>query len=372
MTTRELDSCAETGANEDETRTPALLEHRNAGQEPPGNAVPLAIVMREWLQDVGPDGAGVSDASDVSYRSLVEICKLTDSLASESNPFPAIALAKVFERVTSLESGGEERKVVNHKAIAKWLDARLESLRRYPKVVTLGWLPKVRNEGFAGGRGKTALFRFAYDRLELDAAAEPTGESSPSQFGGRIAYEASEPKLSLAGRAMFGRGVVPVRSVRGLTMLASAVASALFALLIGLLAVWTIVVSGAAQSSKALQLGAIALLEAGAVWYLGVRPWMVLVDDRIKMAEEIWTTFSQREAQVELLRREGRRHMRIVQYLSSCSICGSVVHVEPGGREFHGRLVGRCAESPREHVFSFDRVTKLGYPLRQLPDGYRG
>ena len=74
----------------------------------------------------------------------------------------------------------------------------------------------------------------------------------------------------------------------------------------------------------------IALLEAGAVWYLRARPWMILADDRVKMAEEIWTAFLQREAQIELLQREGRRQMRIVQYLWSCSICGSVVHVEPG------------------------------------------
>lgn len=370
MGKREPDSCAEAGANEDETRFRVVLEHKDTGPQPPSTAAPLALVLREWLQDVGPHGAGVSDASDFSYRSLVEICKLTESLASKSNPFPAIARAKVFEQVTSLESGGEERKVVNQKAIATWLESRSGSLRHYPKVVTLGWLPEVRNEGFTGGRGKTALFRFAYDRLELDEPVEPSGKSSRGQAGGGITYEASEPKLSFAGRAMFGGGVVPVRSVRGMVMLVSAVASGLFALLIGLLAVWTIIASGATQSSKALQLGAIAVLEAGAVWYLGARPWMILVDDRIKMAEEIWTSFSQREAQVELLRREGRRQLRIVQYLSSCSICGSVVHVEPGKKEFHGRLVGRCAESPREHVFSFDRVTKLGYPLRQLPDGY--
>ncbi len=107
------------------------------------------------------------------------------------------------------------------------------------------------------------------------------------------------------------------------------------------------------------------------VWYLGARPWYVLMDDRIKMAEEIWTTFSQREAQIELLRRDGRRQLRIVLYLSTCSVCGSVMHVEAGRREFHHRLVGRCAESPREHVFSFDRVTKRGFPLRQSSEGYR-
>jgi len=60
-----------------------------------------------------------------------------------------------------------------------------------------------------------------------------------------------------------------------------------------------------------------------------------------------------------------RRRKKVpVRYAATCPVCNARVQVESGGREFHGRLVGRCQESPDEHVFSFDRVTRAGKSLR--------
>ncbi len=50
-------------------------------------------------------------------------------------------------------------------------------------------------------------------------------------------------------------------------------------------------------------------------------------------------------------------------YSAKCSICDGRVEVQGGGLQFPFRLVGRCIESPREHVFSFDHVTRTGRPL---------
>ena len=49
-----------------------------------------------------------------------------------------------------------------------------------------------------------------------------------------------------------------------------------------------------------------------------------------------------------------------VRYVSSCPICDSRVLVSGGGFRFWGRLVGRCERSPREHIFSFDHITRIG------------
>lgn len=61
------------------------------------------------------------------------------------------------------------------------------------------------------------------------------------------------------------------------------------------------------------------------------------------------------------------RKLRIVSYASTCPLCKSEsrIEVESGGKEFHNRLIGRCLESPVEHVFSFDRSLKIGWPLRK-------
>ena len=54
-----------------------------------------------------------------------------------------------------------------------------------------------------------------------------------------------------------------------------------------------------------------------------------------------------------------------MKYLGECPICGAEVLLDKGEPDFPRRLVGRCQESPREHIFSFDRVTKAGMKLKQ-------
>jgi hypothetical protein len=58
------------------------------------------------------------------------------------------------------------------------------------------------------------------------------------------------------------------------------------------------------------------------------------------------------------------RKLRIVSYASTCPLCDSRIEVENGGKEFHHRLIGRCLEAPLEHVYSFDRVLRIGRALR--------
>lgn len=58
------------------------------------------------------------------------------------------------------------------------------------------------------------------------------------------------------------------------------------------------------------------------------------------------------------------RKLEFVIYKGKCPICNNIVEIEKGKREFKGRLIGLCNESPREHIFSFDHVTKKGALLR--------
>jgi len=60
----------------------------------------------------------------------------------------------------------------------------------------------------------------------------------------------------------------------------------------------------------------------------------------------------------------------VSRYVADCPICGvkdagrSAINPAPGGWEFHGRVVGRCAHAPQEHVWSFDHITRIGRFLR--------
>ena len=61
---------------------------------------------------------------------------------------------------------------------------------------------------------------------------------------------------------------------------------------------------------------------------------------------------------------DGDRRLYLVRYAGTCPICGGKVRAVGGGKEFHHRIVGRCDNSPREHLYSFDHVTRSGFYLR--------
>lgn len=60
------------------------------------------------------------------------------------------------------------------------------------------------------------------------------------------------------------------------------------------------------------------------------------------------------------------KSIKAAHYSGVCPLCGGKVSVRSGGREFFGRLLGRCEESPREHVFSFDHVLRRGSVISRM------
>lgn len=103
--------------------------------------------------------------------------------------------------------------------------------------------------------------------------------------------------------------------------------------------------------------------------WMSLRPFLRLIDWRIIMAPEHFIAYKEDSAQIELFRHpngDGKttKEIRLVRYTARCPICSAKVLLADGEKEFPNRLVGRCEESPAEHVFSFDRVRKVGRSLR--------
>jgi hypothetical protein len=101
-----------------------------------------------------------------------------------------------------------------------------------------------------------------------------------------------------------------------------------------------------------------------AIWILVIRPWVHLFDDRIVLAPELLVAIKVKPAQLELFRDADLRLIRLVRYSAPCPICGATIYLDGGAPDYPRRLVGRCYDSPREHIFSFDRVTCKGNILR--------
>ncbi|MDO3525217.1 hypothetical protein, partial [Ralstonia pseudosolanacearum] len=114
------------------------------------------------------------------------------------------------------------------------------------------------------------------------------------------------------------------------------------------------------------------ILSAALVGWLGyelLSPFWRLIDLRIIMAPDVLLSFRDQYVQLEAAKEpldDGQhvRVIRLVRYSARCPKCGETVHLHDGRKEFPERLIGKCEEYPAEHVYSFDRFTKTGSPLR--------
>lgn len=90
-------------------------------------------------------------------------------------------------------------------------------------------------------------------------------------------------------------------------------------------------------------------------------------DDRIMIAPDWMLAWKESGATVEINRskdRDAPSMIHVHRYSATCPICGWMVKLDRGEPDFPRRIVGRCEENPREHVFSFDRSTKQGVLFR--------
>jgi hypothetical protein len=111
---------------------------------------------------------------------------------------------------------------------------------------------------------------------------------------------------------------------------------------------------------------------AATFWFGLARPFVALPEDRIVMAPLLLQGFGPRSDFLLELRWDEEADVntfRFVRFTAPCPVCGerATVQISDGGREFHHRLVGRCRRAPKEHVFSFDHITREGCALRHAP-----
>lgn len=102
-----------------------------------------------------------------------------------------------------------------------------------------------------------------------------------------------------------------------------------------------------------------------------INRFLRLVEDRIMLAPDSLVGFREFGVCIELFKEDIKdkskpRILRMVKYVAECPLCGAEVLLDKGEPDFPRRIVGRCQESPQEHVYSFDRASKTGINLRKI------
>ncbi|GFE77360.1 MULTISPECIES: hypothetical protein [Sphingomonadaceae] len=205
-------------------------------------------------------------------------------------------------------------------------------------------------------------------RYRLGVIEEPEQEVPFQLAGSILRYRTGEtvPRLSRLGRLTHpGVGLHAKDYRRWLFLTPLIVLCVTFMLFMAAL---SLALYSAAKGVFAGPMTYLALLAVplGCVWSLSQR-WNRLFTDRILLLGMGDVADVDGGVVLNCERgSEGRLAIVIRRYFADCPICDAeTVMLARGGLEYPGRIVGRCQNSPREHVFSFDRVTLEGAPLRQ-------
>ncbi|HEX7820883.1 MAG TPA: hypothetical protein VF463_09720 [Sphingobium sp.] len=205
-------------------------------------------------------------------------------------------------------------------------------------------------------------------RYRLGLIEEPEQEIPFQLDGSILRYRASEipPTLSLVGRLTHpGVGLHATDYRKWLFLTPLVVQCVAFMLFMAALS-WALYFASKGVVVGPMTYLALLIVPVGIFWSLS-RRWNRLFTDRILLLGMGDVSDSDGGVVLDCEQwREGRMAIVVRSYVADCPICDAeTVMLERGGAEFPGRIVGRCRNSPREHVFSFDRVTLEGAPLRQ-------
>lgn len=198
-------------------------------------------------------------------------------------------------------------------------------------------------------------------------AVQPARDDPPSHCIQYWMTPRDEIVLSMRGRAYFGRDDVRSGSLRRKLLIA---AMSFDMIVVSLSAISTILLLTFSNGPvTAKHLGAIiSTIALGLLLYLfTIKPFLKLANHRIIIMQDTWLRVDETPAVLEKVQdpdHPGQSMMRVSRYESTCGICGSSVRLRDGGAAWPDRLVGACVNSSLEHVYSFDRFSLVGLPLR--------
>lgn len=232
------------------------------------------------------------------------------------------------------------------------IEPRLIELARH---AGLGFYPMLEKDN-----GSPAFYRLAAKAIPESVDVSVLCEEAVS--AGTIVYKRDLTlKLSLLGRLFFEDGLRWTTSKRWGFLTWQLFFFIVMAILVVLawLILWHRTTPLTGQDIVLLALG--IGFPVGA--YKHFRGVFRLFENRIMLASEWFLSWKELGATVEINRSknpDAPSAIHVHRYSAECPICGWMVKLDKGEPDFPRRIVGRCEENPREHVFSFDRNSKQG------------
>lgn len=319
-------------------------------------------VLRTWLDQVGGNNrrAQVLDLlAEETARHLQ---------GGHANPsFDADSLRKFyFEKYGGRLPEVAASRWLSSTEVRRWWDTRHAQLEHACRQAELTVIPVLTLQS-GGGRGNTTLYRLDFQPLPtIDEVSDDTSSVEADATHTKVIHYQIEPaKAAWWLQPIIGDRPFRMRSARGYCLLGLVLLEALV-----LLAGWglLLLIFRGARSIQISDVGLLLTLFALTwTWWRFMQPLIRLPNDRVTIANDLLLGWSQLNGQFRLTRDAKSKvaggWFQLVRHWGTCPTCAGEVEIAAGGQAFPGRLVGRCSDSPLEHVFSFDPVSRSGLSL---------
>lgn len=283
---------------------------------------------------------------------------VTESIKAESRS----AAVRRFTDEELAAGAGLKEEGFAWKTVEQWWKTREPGIAKALQAAGLEMQPfPDRKSG--GGRGNKATTAWCLRPFVTSTEAERKDDGPDYDL---VRYELDDRHpIRLSGplqRLLFRGGVVAVGSWRYRLIRVRVLAPILVGILLG----------GATLVGMLYGHGPLTGADAAMVLLLGLLAWSwwdtwkplkYALWDRISALPSDWLV-GDSPAQLEVARTPSGKVIRLVRYVAPCPVCGAELQLDDGAPEHPRRMVGRCMDAPREHVFTFDPVTHTG---RRMP-----
>ncbi len=326
----------------------------------------LLNCLQDWLTKNRADGGAYTLLCALTEETL----KRADSPDLSQREFDAAGLAPAAGGPDDFEAA---KRWIDRARLERFAEARQATIEEHFRSAGHTQALRVRRRS-PGGKHRAVWYLEAYGLSEPVLApdtVDPTAKPNPSKAdnaAGAIRYDFTPPgqvKAAWYVKPLVGAGSFVTRSWRGVLW------AGLLILPVAYLALNVFLALGYAYTRRPLQTADLASLllmtgMAWVVWRIWVRPFVWLLEDRIALASEVWVGFHEQPAQLELTLDENqRRRLQLVRYSAVCPICAGTIELRYAQGTNRRRVVGCCSEVPHEHVFSFDRILRVGHRIGQ-------
>lgn len=251
--------------------------------------------------------------------------------------------------------------------LSKFFESRQSTIEEFFRLRGHRSAIRIKNHSTLG-RHKATWQLVAYDLEDSDIQETSVSDNleNHSDIHGEdstsIRYSITRPpaiKLNFFGKMMLGQGEIITRSGQGAFWGSFILLSALPLLGCGFLFIALGTLKHSIQTSELILILSLIFIGA-AYWYVVVRPWVLLLDDRIVLDINFLTSLMEEPTQLDMAKDDKHRYIRLVRYSATCPVCAGNIELRYGTGQNKRRIFGCCSEVPQEHVFTFDRVTKVG------------